>query len=111
VKNRRTAVTLSLAIIMGALCLILQVKDGGNIDFYWKPSIIVWLAITLFACVRLRKNQALVWIRERWWLQIVVPIVLFGVALILVQLYEPHPMRHFFQGRSRRPENNARDVT
>ena len=91
-KKSRITATGSLAIIIGALCLIPQVKDGGNIDFYWKPSVIVWLAITLFACVSIRKNQALTWIRDRWWLQIVVPISLFGVAMILVRMHEPHPL-------------------
>ena len=92
-KFWRSGLTTILAITSGVLCFYVRVKDGGNIDYYWKPLVVGWLAVTLLAFAPLRKMQALASIRERWWLQIIVPIALFFVAGLLVRVHEPHPMR------------------
>jgi hypothetical protein len=77
---RRTVLTAVIAVVVGVSCLLTTVKDGGNVDFYWKPMLAIWFLCTVTAFVPLRKKASVAWLRDSWWLQLVVPIILFGKA-------------------------------
>jgi len=80
------AVTVSLG------SLHLYVKDGGNVDFYWKPMTAAWLVVTVLSFIPKMKNPFFAFVQRAWWLQIVVPVVLHYLSYRLVSVYEPYPM-------------------
>jgi hypothetical protein len=80
-----------ISVVTCVACFFATVKDGGNIDFYWKPLLAIWYAATLAAFL-IRRPVMLASIKKAWWLQIAVPVVLFSVSMILVRIYEPNPL-------------------
>jgi peptidoglycan/LPS O-acetylase OafA/YrhL len=99
-KMHRPAITLMLAALAGGLCLYLEVKDGGNIDYYWKPSVIIWLLFAVAAFATRRKMKKAAWIADQWWLSLVVPIALFFLAVLLVRIHKPYPLGRESVGRT-----------
>jgi len=86
-------VTALLAILVLIGSCLFETKDGGNTDFYWKPLMWAWLAITAYSFLPTIRHPTLLFIRRSWWLQIITPVVFFALSIGLVRLYEPHPIR------------------
>jgi hypothetical protein len=89
--SRHMLVTAIIALAIGVICFRAGVRDGGNADFYWKPMLLVWYATTALAFV-MPKTASLARLRECWWAQLLVPVVLLVIACCLVGFYEPFPL-------------------
>jgi hypothetical protein len=84
--------TLLLGIILVGGSLMFETKDGGNIDFYQRPLSFAWIGATILLTTRKQTG-----LRDRlsraWWLQILAPVIIFGISYLLVLIYEPYPVR------------------
>jgi hypothetical protein len=88
VKAKITGV---LAVMMCALTVFVSVKDGGSVEFYWRPLLAIWYAVTLLSFFR-KSPRVLATIKTGWWMQLGVPLALFGISVVLVSVYEPYPI-------------------
>jgi hypothetical protein len=89
-RTSRSTLTAVFAIVVFALSLFGEFKDGGNLDFYFKPLIWTWLAVTALSLVFPGKHRALLFVRDQGWLQLVVPIIFLVLSATLVGIYMPH---------------------
>lgn len=92
-KTKSEIITIASSVLSLACIFLVGVRDGGNIDFYWKPLLAVWFALTVFSFVLRKEKRSIVFIRKGWWLQIILPIVLFFISIGLVSIHEPYPLR------------------
>ena len=46
-----------------------RVPDGGNVETYWKPIMLIWYIFTVVAFIPKFDNPAFNFIRKAWWLQ------------------------------------------
>jgi hypothetical protein len=67
------------------------VADGGNVDFYRCPLSIGWFLLTAYSVCSQNYSSLIAFIRRAWWLQLVMPLVLFALSLGLTDFYMPHP--------------------
>jgi len=96
-KAKSEIATMACSVLSLSCIFLVEVKDGGNIDFYWKPLLLIWLALTASSFVIKRENKSFIFIRKAWWIQIVMPIVLFFISCGLEVIYKPRPITMHFQ--------------
>jgi len=89
-KISRSGLTLILAVFMTGVELITVTFDGGNVDFYQKPLVIVWFIFTLAAMAPKFRAPLLIFIRRAWWLQALMPVLIYCASILLVGIYKPY---------------------
>lgn len=79
-------------LIASALCVgasfLVEVKDGGTTDYYWKPLCLGWLLFTALASFG-TDSPARRRLAKMWWLQPLAPIVLLVASIGLTSVHAP----------------------
>ena len=91
-NSKRPVATVVLALGCGSVCFFTSVKDDGNAEFYWRPLLGLWYFTTACSFVVPGRSR-LARLRDGWWLQLLMPVVLLAVACLLVRVHEPFPLR------------------
>ncbi len=81
--------TLLLSTLVVGASLLVEAKDGGNIDFYWKPLCLSWLLVTALIEFEIIKSEK-VRIAKNWWVQLLAPITLLLASIGLTFVYKPY---------------------
>jgi hypothetical protein len=72
---------------MGASFLV-EVKDGGVTDYYWKPLCLGWLLFTALVSFG-PDSPARSRLAKIWWLQPLAPVVLLVASIGLTSVHAP----------------------
>jgi len=83
---RYLTLILGVVFVGGSLCL--AVGDGGNVDFYRRPLSFAWILVTILTTIQPRKRFRSI-LSQAWWVQPIVPFVLFFISVGLVDVYMP----------------------
>lgn len=82
-------VTGLILMLMLAFIICIETKDGGNIDFYFKPLVAGWLVVSFLGLSR-RASSFSIFIWRHWWLHLLVFLGLYFLSAQLIKFYRPY---------------------
>lgn len=106
---KASAVATAFLSLIPLLASLGGVADGGNVDFYRWPLPIAWFLLTAYSVCSQNYSSLIAFIRRAWWLQLVMPLVLFALLLGLEGIYQPYPLNKRIHAPAHAtPENSTK---
>ena len=90
VRTRYATLAIGLLLVGASLCI--EIKDGGNIDFYRRPLSYAWIVATVLLTIQ-KHVGVRGYLGRAWWIQILAPFIISIASFLLVLVYEPHPIK------------------
>jgi hypothetical protein len=85
-------VTLVVGLLVVGASIALEVKDGGNIDYYRRPLSYAWIVSTVLLAAQ-KHVGVRGYLSRAWWIQILAPFIIFIASFLLVAFHEPYPIK------------------
>lgn len=82
--------SLFLVCLSLAYVVFWETKDGGNLDFYLKPLLVLWATLAVIGIIF--KNSILSNLSNKWWVLLLTLLLIHLLSWALILIYVPFPV-------------------